>query len=105
MLFIYFFFSSRRRHTRCSRDWSSDVCSSDLPTADGGVILRMGCIAVFHQVSNGGPYRGETDTGAGHVPEARASSIRRQAPRARDCAVAVPAASRNLEVAYLDGRR
>src|SRR2546422_610003 len=23
------FFSSRRRHTRCSRDWSSDVCSSD----------------------------------------------------------------------------
>src|SRR5690606_23584464 len=27
-----FFFSSRRRHTRFSRDWSSDVCSSDLPT-------------------------------------------------------------------------
>ena len=25
-----FFFSSRRQHTRCSRDWSSDVCSSDL---------------------------------------------------------------------------
>src|SRR5690606_11180520 len=31
----FFFFSSRRRHTRFSRDWSSDVCSSDLaaPTA------------------------------------------------------------------------
>src|SRR4030042_1823133 len=31
--FVYFFvvfFSSRRRHPRCSRDWSSDVCSSDL---------------------------------------------------------------------------
>src|SRR5687768_4469826 len=28
--FSAFFFSSRRRHTRCSRDWSSDVCSSDL---------------------------------------------------------------------------
>src|SRR2546429_9753089 len=27
---MLFFFSSRRRHTRCSRDWSSDVCSSDL---------------------------------------------------------------------------
>src|SRR2546422_3552234 len=27
---LLFFFSSRRRHTRCSRDWSSDVCSSDL---------------------------------------------------------------------------
>src|SRR3712207_7059784 len=32
MLFIimFFFFSSRRRHTRYWRDWSSDVCSSDL---------------------------------------------------------------------------
>src|SRR2546422_2336964 len=29
-----FFFSSRRRHTRCSRDWSSDVCSSDLGLRD-----------------------------------------------------------------------
>src|SRR5690606_16545563 len=29
-LCIYFFISSRRRHTRFSRDWSSDVCSSDL---------------------------------------------------------------------------
>src|SRR5246127_563429 len=27
---VSFFFPSRRRHTRCSRDWSSDVCSSDL---------------------------------------------------------------------------
>src|SRR5699024_11657690 len=28
--FIFVFFSSRRRHTRSKRDWSSDVCSSDL---------------------------------------------------------------------------
>src|SRR6266536_4976305 len=27
---FFFFFSSRRRHTRSTRDWSSDVCSSDL---------------------------------------------------------------------------
>src|SRR5436305_56664 len=27
---VVFFFSSRRRHTSCGRDWSSDVCSSDL---------------------------------------------------------------------------
>src|SRR5690554_7550019 len=37
---LFFFFSSRRRHTRCGRDWSSDVCSSDLPCQslppDGG---------------------------------------------------------------------
>src|SRR5690606_39909532 len=30
------FFSSRRRHTRFSRDWSSDVCSSDLPRDTDG---------------------------------------------------------------------
>src|ERR1041385_1731645 len=44
MLCIVFccFFSSRRRHTRCSRDWSSDVCSSDLayPAASGISGLR-----------------------------------------------------------------
>src|SRR3989449_10273604 len=32
MMLVRFFFSSRRRHTSCSRDWSSDVCSSDLNT-------------------------------------------------------------------------
>src|SRR5262245_66671629 len=31
LFFVFFFFSSRRRHTRCLSDWSSDVCSSDLP--------------------------------------------------------------------------
>src|SRR5947199_5370400 len=30
----FFFFSSRRRHTRCLSDWSSDVCSSDLASGD-----------------------------------------------------------------------
>src|SRR5690606_41035496 len=36
-----FFFSSRRRHTRFSRDWSSDVCSSDLmPLVEGERIDR-----------------------------------------------------------------
>src|SRR5205814_4505146 len=33
VLFVVFFFSSRRRHTRCLSDWSSDVCSSDLVRA------------------------------------------------------------------------
>src|SRR5690554_7318635 len=35
LVFFFFFFSSRRRHTRCGRDWSSDVCSSDLDMLDG----------------------------------------------------------------------
>src|SRR5690242_5032314 len=35
---FYFFFSSRRRHTRLTCDWSSDVCSSDL---DAGLGVRV----------------------------------------------------------------
>src|SRR3712207_6863316 len=38
LLYFFFFFSSRRRHTRYWRDWSSDVCSSDL---SGGVLITV----------------------------------------------------------------
>src|SRR3989440_4723743 len=50
LLLSFFFFSSRRRHTRSDRDWSSDVCSSDLdqpvprrgrPKADAHVQLDI----------------------------------------------------------------
>src|SRR5690349_22163073 len=34
-VYFFFFFSSRRRHTRSLRDWSSDVCSSDLSEQSG----------------------------------------------------------------------
>src|SRR5216683_1182515 len=37
MFVFFFFFSSRRRHTRSDRDWSSDVCSSDLGLCIGAV--------------------------------------------------------------------
>src|SRR5436305_7534691 len=37
--FFIFFFSSRRRHTSCGRDWSSDVCSSDLYRRLSPVVL------------------------------------------------------------------
>src|SRR3712207_7746373 len=54
MLTHFFFFSSRRRHTRYWRDWSSDVCSSDLLTgaevgiAGGSAILGQKLLeAVF----------------------------------------------------------
>src|SRR6201998_2148785 len=40
---LFFFFSSRRRHTRLTCDWSSDVCSSDLPHAlANGVTTLIG---------------------------------------------------------------
>src|SRR5437762_1608526 len=38
----YFFFSSRRRHTRYIGDWSSDVCSSDLPSGPGNLYPDTG---------------------------------------------------------------
>src|SRR5207245_8091063 len=38
----FFFFSSRRRHTRCYRDWSSDVCSSDLDLTGPVVVGKIG---------------------------------------------------------------
>src|SRR5437899_4109428 len=47
---MFFFFSSRRRHTRCLSDWSSDVCSSDLKMRlpSGG----MGTYAVWSADGN-----------------------------------------------------
>src|SRR3989449_5915398 len=38
---VCFFFPSRRRHTRCSRDWSSDVCSSDLHLLQKGSLCSV----------------------------------------------------------------
>src|SRR5256885_3949651 len=39
---LYFFFSSRRRHTRLQGDWSSDVCSSDLFGEEGADLSAPG---------------------------------------------------------------
>src|SRR3712207_8409481 len=39
--YYFFFFSSRRRHTRYWRDWSSDVCSSDLKEAHADVYSKF----------------------------------------------------------------
>src|SRR2546427_4707059 len=56
--FLFFFFSSRRRHTRFDCDWSSDVCSSDLPddiyccAADVGWITGHSYI-VYGPLANG----------------------------------------------------
>src|SRR5690606_31247903 len=45
---FFFFFSSRRRHTRFSRDWSSDVCSSDLALLDDGSAQLE--VAIFNEL-------------------------------------------------------
>src|SRR5256885_5726048 len=48
---VFFFFSSRRRHTRLQGDWSSDVCSSDLASAmeqsqGGGDLADLAMVSV-----------------------------------------------------------
>src|SRR5438045_849414 len=75
MYCLFFFFSSRRRHTRCLSDWSSDVCSSDLlglglealrkiPTDS---LLRMDPKALAEAVEN--------DRRAGRIPLAVVATV------------------------------
>src|SRR5437870_12456027 len=54
MFFLFFFFSSRRRHTRWPRDWSSDVCSSDLKefrnvqaAVEDGIVTLTGNVDLY----------------------------------------------------------
>src|SRR5205814_3811949 len=57
---LFFFFSSRRRHTRCLSDWSSDVCSSDLirPAATDGALSPPPRPLIFQ--ARGGPSFGHS---------------------------------------------
>src|SRR3712207_7423041 len=68
LLFIFFFFSSRRRHTRYWRDWSSDVCSSDLGhQAEGGLGQpQVGVLGEHAQVAGEGELRAGADGVALH---------------------------------------
>src|SRR2546422_6643782 len=77
-----FFFSSRRRHTRCSRDWSSDVCSSDLVK---GVELRVTEIVAPGQVFMPFHY---AEANANQVTQSAFDPISRE-PNYKQCAVRV----------------
>ena len=54
----FFFFSSRRRHTRFTSDWSSDVCSSDLLELCGWRHMKMGQEASCYGEKYGGEFAG-----------------------------------------------
>src|SRR5699024_12153296 len=67
-----FFFSSRRRHTRSKRDWSSDVCSSDLlsidlllptPRANRLIIDALACVLEIGRASCRERVYNSVDTG------------------------------------------
>src|SRR5699024_11288695 len=51
-----FFFSSRRRHTRSKRDWSSDVCSSDL--VDDALLQNYPRVTIIHGKGTGALRKG-----------------------------------------------
>src|SRR5256885_11472402 len=55
---MFFFFSSRRRHTRLQGDWSSDVCSSDLGSVFfwGTVITCLTGFGIFRHGGFGNPH-------------------------------------------------
>src|SRR3989344_8543913 len=55
ILVCYFFFSSRRRHTRLTCDWSSDVCSSDLHTSVA--LSRVWCYSPVYDKRRGNQER------------------------------------------------
>src|SRR5436309_8017694 len=61
--YLFFFFSSRRRHTRFSRDWSSDVCSSDLLHLDLRILHHLQPLALDGEDHDEGHVAG----GAGHL--------------------------------------
>src|SRR6266542_6194918 len=84
---LFFFFSSRRRHTRCYRDWSSDVCSSDLgrPT-DSSWVLRPKV-----------PMSEETANKLAEIADALSTSERRVSPiRAHS----IPACASYFDIAH-----
>src|SRR6266496_6439961 len=73
-MLVFFFFSSRRRHTRSLRDWSSDVCSSDLPRRrprPARALFRAGarrCLAQRRQLLDRALQRRGGGDGLGPVP-------------------------------------
>src|SRR5438067_6180978 len=73
-VFFFFFFSSRRRHTRSKRDWSSDVCSSDL--------VRRGAEPGFARARSPPPARDVKEKEGG--PGRRRASFLAPAGRAGD---------------------
>src|SRR5207249_5291103 len=73
---LFFFFSSRRRHTRSKRDWSSDVCSSDL-TATGALAVQVGG-DIYNNVFFKSVHNGSQNPAVDTIPAGAARSEERR---------------------------
>src|SRR5690349_23967171 len=81
---FFFFFSSRRRHTRSLRDWSSDVCSSDLEASieKGNVAIVAGFQGFSKETMNITTLgRGGSDTTAVAIAAALNAEVRSEERR------------------------
>src|SRR5216684_5027981 len=81
-----FFFSSRRRHTRCSRDWSSDVCSSDLIQRARDVSVLEGVYFELNQAAANGVLRLQAHLALDPIEQ----SLLEKSRRGQDLAVLAP---------------
>src|SRR5439155_6531467 len=108
-VFCFFFFSSRRRHTRWPRDWSSDVCSSDL--VEGGTEMSpggemRGRLGIEGPFGGGKYFRGAlvyTTTGGNDLGTGRESGIGDRI--LAYAAVSMPAGSSHLSLYGWEMRR
>src|SRR5699024_3555259 len=76
IVLVVFFFSSRRRHTRSKRDWSSDVCSSDLGNGrlgalPDGQVFQENIILNDITLWSGSRQDANREGAAAHLPEIR----------------------------------
>src|SRR5690349_22832611 len=97
ILFLFFFFSSRRRHTRSLRDWSSDVCSSDLLV---GTLRRAGQRSC--QAFHGFRRLRQTPRRPRHrrLPRTRADARRRRHHRSQGDRKSTRLNSSHVEISY-----
>src|SRR5437868_14818229 len=72
----FFFFSSRRRHTRSKRDWSSDVCSSDLYSS-------LSYLVYFQDIDGKAPQITQTRVTGAEIIDGQPDSQRLDGPQGR----------------------
>src|SRR3712207_8874862 len=104
-MWMFFFFSSRRRHTRYWRDWSSDVCSSDLRIGSDTMLVAPVTVGDGAYTAAGSVITTHVPPGAMAVARARQRDVAGWVSRRRPGTPAAEAAERAEEAARQDGEQ